>query len=325
MLIEFGVDAATVIVALFLLVWSADQLVEYASNLANKLGVTPFLIGVIIIGFGTSAPELFVSGLASLEGKGNLAIGNALGSNIANLGLVLGTAACITAIPLSLRMIKVEIPMIFASALIAVVLLFDGNLSMLDGVLMATLLLIYLTWSALSNRSHADHLETEGEVEGFYQAKGSSSISKDILWTVASLALLIGSSKLLVHGAVNIATAMGVSELIIGLTIIAIGTSLPELAASIAAVKQKSSSMIVGNIIGSNTFNTLGVLGLTGIVKETQVDAAVLSRDFLLLFALMTLLFIFVLKNRQLARWQGAALLCFYFGYLGYLILTSLN
>jgi len=305
-----------ILVALFFLVWSADQLVKYASSLANKLGVTPFLIGVVIIGFGTSAPELFVSGLASLEGKGNLAIGNALGSNIANIGLVLGTAACITAIPLSLRMIKVEIPMIFVSALIAVGLLYDGKLSLIDGIIMAVLLVTYLVWSAFSNRSGAEQEEIDDD---------SNSLTADILWTIASLVILIGSSKLLVYGAVNIATAMGVSELIIGLTIIAIGTSLPELAASIAAVRQQASSMIVGNIIGSNTFNTLGVLGLTGIVRETQVDAAVLSRDFLILFALMALLFIFVLKNRQLARWQGATLLCCYFGYLSYLIIASIS
>ena len=316
MLIEFGVDLAAVIIALFFLVWSADQLVEYASSLANKLGVTPFLIGVVIIGFGTSAPELFVSGLASLEGKGNLAIGNALGSNIANIGLVLGAAACITAIPLSLRMIRVEIPLIFVSALIAVGLLYDGTLSSLDGVIMTLLLITYLVWSALSNRSNEEQEETDDE---------SSSHGKDIAWTVASLIILIGSSKLLVYGAVNIASAMGVSELMIGLTIVAIGTSLPELAASIAAVRQKSTSMIVGNIIGSNTFNTLGVLGLAGIVRETSVDATVLSRDFIFLFALMALLFIFVLKNRQLARWQGTVLLCCYFAYLGYLIINSLN
>ena len=316
MLIEFGVDMAAVIIALFLLVWSADQLVKYASSLANTLGVTPFLIGVVIIGFGTSAPELFVSGLASFEGKGGLAIGNALGSNIANIGLVLGTAACITAIPLSFRMIKVEIPLIFVSALIAVGLLYDGTLSLLDGTIMSALLITYLTWSAISNRSNEEVEEMSDE---------SSSLGKDIAWTITSLVILIGSSKLLVYGAVNIATAMGVSELMIGLTIIAIGTSLPELAASIAAVRQQSSSMIVGNIIGSNTFNTLGVLGLAGIVRETSVDPLVLSRDFLLLFVLMALLFAFVLKNRQLARWQGAVLICSYFGYLAYLIVDGLN
>ena len=316
MLIEFWVDLAAIIIALFFLVWSADQLVEYASSLANKLGVTPFLIGVVIIGFGTSAPELFVSGLASLEGKGNLAIGNALGSNIANIGLVLGAAACITAIPLSLRMIKVEIPLIFISALIATGLLYDDTLSLLDGGIMTVLLVAYLIWSTLSNRSNEEPEETSEE---------SSSLGKDIAWTIASLVILIGSSKLLVYGAVNIASAMGVSELVIGLTIVAIGTSLPELAASVAAVRQKSTSMIIGNIIGSNTFNTLGVLGLAGIVRETSVDAAVLSRDFILLFALMALLFVFVLKNRQLTRWQGAVLICSYFAYLGYLIISGLN
>lgn len=315
MLIKIGGDLIAISIALFFLIWSADQLVKYASSLANKLGVTPFLIGVVIIGFGTSAPELFVSALASIEGKGNLAIGNALGSNIANIGLVLGVAACISAISLSLRMIKIEIPMIFASALIAIILLYDGTLSRTDGLIMAALLLTYLIWSALSNR------ETDNENE---PVDTTSSLSNDVFWTLGCLIILIGSSKLLVYGAVNIATTMGVSELMIGLTIIAIGTSMPELAASIAAVRQKSSSMIVGNIIGSNTFNTLGVLGLTGLIRETQVDTAVLNRDFVVLFTLMVALLIFVLKNRQLNPWQGAALVCSYLGYLGYLIATSL-
>lgn len=323
MLLEFGTDIIAVIIALVLLVWSADQLVKYASMLASNLGVTPFLIGVIIIGFGTSAPELFVSGLASLEGKGNLAIGNALGSNIANIGLVLGSAALLAAIPLSQRMIKVELPLVFASALIAIALLYDGHLTRLDGLIMSSLLIIYLIWSAVSNRSEG-HDDNHDEAETIEQENSCSTL-KASLWTLVSLALLIGSSKLLVHGAVNIATALGVSELIIGLTIIAIGTSLPELAASVAAVRQKASSMIIGNIIGSNTFNTLGVLGLTGLVRQTTVDASVIQRDFIVLFLLMACLMFFVYKNRQLNRWQGGVLLTAYFAYLAYLLISSLS
>ena len=188
---------------------------------------------------------------------------------------------------------------------------------------MSALLITYLIWSAISNRSEDPSInETTGDT---IEQESNCSTLKASLWTLASLVLLIGSSKLLVHGAVNIATALGVSELIIGLTIIAIGTSLPELAASVAAVRQKASSMIIGNIIGSNTFNTLGVLGLTGLVRQTSVDASVIQRDFIVLFLLMAALLFFVYKNRQLDRWQGGALLTAYFAYLVYLLISSFS
>ncbi|MGH1541143.1 MAG: calcium/sodium antiporter [Arenicella sp.] len=312
MFIDFG----AILIALVLLIWSADQLVRYSSSLAQHLGITPFLIGIIVIGFGTSAPELFVSALASVQGKGNLAIGNALGSNITNIGLVLGCATLISVLTLTQRMIRVDLTTIFATSIIALLLILDATLSRVDGAILMILMVVFLVWSARSNK--ADPLEELDEFDH------TISKAKAGLWTVVSLIILIGSSKLLVTGAVNIAAALGVSELIIGLTIVAIGTSLPELAASIAALRQKEGSMVIGNIIGSNTFNTLGVLGLTGLIRTTQVEPSVMHRDFPVLFIIMTLLLIFVLPKQQLQRWQGGVLLLSYFAYLGYLISQAL-
>ncbi len=307
-------EIIAVVVALILLVVSADLLVKYASTLANTLGVTPFLIGVVIIGFGTSAPEMFVSVLASLEDKGNLAIGNALGSNIANIGLVLGVAGIFGKIIMDKRIVFIEMPIVFGFTALAAVLLFDGVLSLIDGIIMFTVLVAYLIWSATQNKSDAEEIEIDE----------SASTAKSSLFTLLSLALLIGSSKLLVWGAVGIATRYGVSELVIGLTVVAIGTSLPELAASIAAVRQKAGSMVIGNIIGSNSFNILGVLGLTGMVKQTNVDPVTFQRDFPVLFLLMFVLWLFVLRKKLLSTWQAVLLLVAYMAYIINLAMKAL-
>jgi len=307
-------ELIAVAVALIILVLSADLLVKYASSLATSLGVTPFLIGVVIIGFGTSAPEMFVSVLASMEGKGNLAIGNALGSNIANIGLVLGVAGIFGKIAMDRNVINIEMPIVFGFTLLGASLLYDGNLSFIDGLIMFSLLAAYLVWSAIKDKSDAEDIEIDE----------SASTTKSCLLTLVSLILLVASSKLLVWGAVGVATRFGVSELVIGLTIVAIGTSLPELAASIAAVRQKSSDMVIGNIIGSNSFNILGVLGLTGMVNQTAVDQTTFSRDFPVLFILMIVLWLFVLKKRLLTTWQATLLLLTYIGYLAYLGLNAI-
>lgn len=309
-------EVIAVIIALIILIISADLLVKYASSLAAVLGVTPFLIGVVIIGFGTSAPEMFVSVLASLENKGGLAIGNALGSNIANIGLVLGCAGIFGSIVMNQRIVKIELPIVFLFTGIAAAMLYDGNLSRTDGCILFTILIAYLVWSAKQNKSDGASSDIDD---------ANHSIATSTTWTLVSLILLIASSKLLVWGAVGIAIHFGVSELVIGLTIVAIGTSLPELAASIAAVKQKAGSMIIGNIIGSNSFNTLGVLGLAGMVNGTSVDKSVFLRDFPILVGLMLLLWLFVLPKKKLNTWQAAVLLLVYIGYLTYLASQSMQ
>ena len=305
----------SIIIGFILLMWSADRLVEHASIVAKNLGVSTFLVGIIIIGFGTSAPELFVSALASWEGNGNLAIGNALGSNITNIGLVLGSAAFFSSFQISRQTASQEIPLVLLAGIISVMIIYDGLLSRVDGILLFILLSAFLIWSALKPSNEATE-ELPSSLQG-------SNTAKELLWSIACIALLIASSKILVFGAVKIATIFGVSQLIIGLTVIAIGTSLPELAASISAAKQGVHNMIVGNIIGSNIFNTLGVLGMTGLVKSTPIDTAALSRDYPVMFAFTIALLLFAVIQKKLSKFSGFILLIAYLSYLGYLVMQA--
>lgn len=321
MQIELAV--ALVLVGFFLLMWSADVLVDNASELAGKLGISTLLVGIIVVGFGTSAPELFVSAMAALDGKGNLALGNALGSNITNIGMVLGTAALIRAMPIERRTATRDIPIVLISGLLAIGLILDGMLSMFDGFLLLAVLIAYLSWSAKTQSSpQMSGAETDVSVnsEKAHSEKSTLALSA---WVIASIIILMAGSKILVSGAVTIAEYLGVGELIIGLTIVAIGTSLPELAAAIAAARKGVHEMILGNIIGSNVFNTLGVLGLTGALQATEVDTSALWRDFPVMIAFTILMFVFAIIKGRFGRTEGAILLIGYISYIAYLITTS--
>jgi len=321
MQIELAV--ALVLVGFFLLMWSADVLVDNASELAGKIGISTLLVGIIVVGFGTSAPELFVSAMAALDGKGNLALGNALGSNITNIGMVLGAAALIRAMPVERRTATRDIPIVLVTGLIAIGLILDGMLSMLDGFLLLAILIAYLSWSAKTQRSP----QTSGtEVEISVDSEKAHSEKSTLLlsaWVIASIIILMAGSKILVSGAVTIAEYLGVGELIIGLTIVAIGTSLPELAAAIAAARKGVHDMILGNIIGSNVFNTLGVLGLTGALQATEIDTSALWRDFPVMLVFTVLMFIFAITKGRFGRTEGGLLLLGYTLYIAYLIATS--
>jgi cation:H+ antiporter len=302
-----------IITGFILLVWSADQLVEYASRLAINLGVSNLLIGILIIGFGTSAPELFVSALAAWQDKGNLALGNALGSNITNIGLVLGSAACVATLAISKSTARTDIPAVIAVALIAVAVILDGHLSRTDGVILLLVLAGYLIWSVVKERTSDEELPDE---------RSSNSVA--LAWTIASIVILVIASRILVYGSVEVATYLGVSELIIGLTIIAIGTSLPELAAAIAAARKNVHDMIIGNIVGSNIFNTLGVLGITGVVRATEINQAALWRDFPVMLAITLLLLVIALSKQSVSRTSGVILLSCYVSYICYLAYSTL-
>ncbi len=321
MQIELAV--ALVLVGFFLLMWSADVLVDNASELAGKLGISTLLVGIIVVGFGTSAPELFVSAMATLDGKGNLALGNALGSNITNIGMVLGTAALIRLMPVERHTATRDIPIVLISGLLAVGLIFDGMLSMLDGFLLLAVLIAYLSWSAKTQRSPQTS-DTESDIsidsENAHPKKSTLMLS---VWVIGSIIILMAGSKILVSGAVTIAEYLGVGELVIGLTIVAIGTSLPELAAAIAAARKGVHDMILGNIIGSNVFNTLGVLGLTGALQATEIDTSALLRDFPVMLAFTLLMLIFAITKGRFGRTEGAILLIGYISYIAYLITTS--
>lgn len=310
-----------VLLGFALLIWSADVLVDNASEVASKLGVSTFLIGVIIIGFGTSAPELFVSAMAAIENKGNLALGNALGSNITNIGLVLGAAAIVKVMPVERSIATRDIPAVLAAGVISVVLIIDGTLGRLDGVLLLTLLIAYLAYSAKQAvKTDEPSSEFKSEKDENTQEK---SLTKSLLWTIASILVLMLASRILVLGAITIAEFFEVSELIIGLTIVAIGTSLPELAAAIAAARKGVHDMIIGNIIGSNVFNTLGVLGLTGTLRATEVDGGVLIRDFPIMFLFTILMMVVALSKNRFGRIEGGLMVTGYLAYLGFLLFSA--
>lgn len=311
---DLVIAIAFVLAGFLLLMWSADLLVDNASELATNIGISNLLVGIIIVGFGTSAPELFVSAMAAIDNKGNLALGNALGSNITNIGMVLGSAALVRTLSVDRSTAVRDLPLVILVGLLAVALVADGVLSGLDGVILLATLVAYLVWSALSN--------TQQSSDDEFEPSGNSN-SKTLALTIVSIAILMGASELLVRGAVTIASFFGVGELVIGLTIVAIGTSLPELAAAIAAARKGVHDMILGNIIGSNVFNTLGVLGITGAIQVTTIDTSALSRDFpiMLLFTLAMLLF--ALIKGKFGRLEGTILLGGYITYLLYLVVTS--
>ena len=309
---------AAILVGLVILVWSADRFVLGAAATARHLGMSPLLIGMTIVSLGTSAPEIFVSATASLEGSGILAIGNALGSNITNVGLVLGVTALIAPLPIQGKMLKKEIPILLLVTVIAGLVLQDLELSFWDGVVMLVCLVITLFW--LFNETSEQEIGglDEEEVEALEQ----TSTAKSIMWLVIGLIALMISAKLLVWGAVDVARYFGISELIIGLTIVAIGTSLPELAASVASALKGHHDIAIGNIIGSNIFNLLAVLPIPGLIAPLMIDGVVIERDYMTMLGLtIGLIAIIALSFRRgvIPRFTGVILLAAYIAYMALL------
>ncbi|MCU7799323.1 MAG: calcium/sodium antiporter [gamma proteobacterium symbiont of Lucinoma myriamae] len=314
-------NGVAILTGFLLLIWSADRFVIGASGIALNSGVSPLIIGLTIVGFGTSAPEMIVSGVAAYEGTPNLAVGNALGSNITNIALVLGITALVTPLMVHSKILKREYPVMFMIMLIAWALLWDGELSQIDGIILLSgmfALLGFITLIGIKENNQAgspDPLEEEFCEE----IPKDMSTPMAFLWLFTGLLLLLISSRLLVWGAVNIAHTFHVSELVIGLTIIAIGTSLPELAASITSALKGEHEIAIGNIIGSNMFNLLGVLGIPGIMTGAVLDPSVLSRDYPVMIALSVLLFIFAYGFKdegRLNRFEGGILLICYTAYM---------
>lgn len=309
-------EILAVVLGIVFLILSADKFVEGASGVANYFGMPPLLIGMVIVGFGTSAPEMLVSTLASLEGKPALALGNAYGSNISNIGLILGISALIGPISVESKVLKKELPILIFISVLSGFFVYDAYISRLDSLALLFIFLGLMGWSIYEGMQKNEDALSEEIMEEIIADR--LTISKSMLFLLAGLAVLILSSRTLVWGAVGIATRLGVSELIIGLTIVAIGTSLPELASSVAAVRKGQSDIALGNVIGSNLFNTLAVVGLAGVITPFDVASEVLSRDVVAMNAItIALLFLCLLRRRapQLTRLSGSALLCAYFGY----------
>lgn len=313
-----------ILIGLALLVWSADRFVDGASATATHYAVPPLLVGMLIVGFGTSAPEMVVSTMAAQQGNPGLALGNAWGSNIVNIALILGVTALIAPIVVHSMILRKELPILAAVTGLTAYLAWDGQISRLDaGVLLAVFGLL-VTWSiVVGMRSGSDALahETAAELKAH-----AMPMRRALLWLVLGLLVLVGASRLLVWGAVTIAQTLGVSDLVIGLTVLAVGTSLPELASCVAAARKGEHDIALGNVLGSNLFNTLAVVGIAGAIAPIPVEAAVLSRDLPVMVGLTLVLFVMGWSFRgrlgRINRWEALVLLAAYLAYTGWLLST---
>lgn len=304
---------AAIIVGLAVLIWSADKFVNGAVSLARNAGISTMIIGLTVVAFGTSAPEMLVSATAALEGARGLAVGNAIGSNIANIGLVLGITALIAPLPIKPIVMKRELPLLLTVTLLAFITLYDNNLGVWDAIFLLSLMGVSLF---VLTRKGPETPELDAELEEI----PDESTKEALFWCFLGLAALIGSSKLLVWGATGLATWAGISDLIIGLTIVAIGTSLPEMAASIASAIKGHHDIALGNVIGSNLFNLLTVLPLPGLLNPGDIDGGSFLRDygFMLGMTCLVSLFAYLMRSRgQISRGEGGAMVLAYLAYLG--------
>lgn len=300
---------------LILLVLGGEGLVRGSSALAVRFGVTPLLIGLTIVAFGTSSPELVVSLQAALKGNSDISLGNIIGSNIGNIGLILGISALIMPLKVQVQIIRKEIPfMILISVLIAALILTVDSFSFVHGLIFFLMLITYIFFAIKNSKKE---VITEEIIEEYTPQKLNTVLS--IVFIIAGLAGLIFGSDLFVKGAVEVAKIFGISDLVIGLTIVAVGTSLPELVTSVIAAIKKETDIAIGNIVGSNIFNILGILGITGLVKEINLNSITYADlGIFLLFAVIIL----PLSRTKfvLQRWEGALLLTVYAGYVAYLV-----
>lgn len=315
-----------VIAGLIVLVWSADRFVDGASATAKHAGMPTLLIGMLVIGFGTSAPEMVVSALASADGNPGLALGNAYGSNITNIALILGVVALISPIAVHSAVLRRELPVLAVITLLAGYQLYDGQISHADAMVLLAVFVLIMGWSVYQGMTgKADPMV--GDVQA--AAEQPMPLGRAMFWLLFGLVLLVASSRLLVWGAVSIAEGLGVSDLIIGLTVVAVGTSLPELASALAAIRKNEHDLALGNVLGSNLFNTLAVVGIAGAIMPVSAEAAVLYRDWAVMMALTLALFVMAYGFRgvgtgRINRIEGAILLTVYLGYTGYLVSTLL-
>lgn len=313
--------ALSILAGLALLYWGADRMVLGAAATGRNLGISPMVIGLTILGFVTSIPEILVSATAALTGAPFIAIGNAIGSNITNLGLVAGVAALVA--PLSVRSATLRRELIAMTGIscLPVVLFFNDRLDRLDGIILILALLGFLYWIVrLASRTHGqDAIEAEYATEIPRDVRQATAV----LWILAGLILLVAGSNALVWGSENLARSIGISDLVIGLTLVAVGTSLPELAVSVVAARKGEHGLALGNIIGSNAFNMLAVIGVAALIAPADLDPDIL-RIHLPVMLLFTFVFFSMTYNRrdtvQIRRGGGALLLAGFLAYYGYLL-----
>jgi cation:H+ antiporter len=314
-----------IIAGLVLLIWGADRFVHGAAATARNLGIAPLMIGLTVVAFATSAPEILVSVVAALQGEPGLAFGNAIGSNIVNIGLVLGMTAMIRPIRLESATLRREMPALLAVSLLTVSLFLDTFLSRIDGIVMLTGLVIVMVWLARLGLRSADN----DPIAMDYDAEIPTDVSMPmaVVWLIVGLGTLLIGAELLVDGAIGIAKMLGVSEVVIGITIVAFGTSLPELAVSLASALKGEYGLAIGNIVGSNIFNLLAVIGVAATIEPAALAPSVLSLHIFVMVAFTLVLFAMTYDydgKAQLSRLEGLALLIAFIAYDGYVIAQNL-
>ena len=322
-------SVVAVLVGLSFLVWSADKFVDGAVGVAKFMGMSTLLIGMVVVGFGTSAPEMVVSALSAAQHNPELALGNAYGSNIANIALILGFTAVIRPVVVKNIALKRDLPVLLVVTAFSIFLVSNLSVTRMDGIIMLAVFALAMGINVVSEMRQKKSLAAVAVEE---KTSAPASLWKSLFWLLLGLAVLVASSRLLVWGAVEIARALGVSDLLIGLTIVAVGTSLPELASSIVAARKGEDDLAFGNIVGSNLFNTLLVVGIAAVIDPMErVSSSILYRDMPLMSILTVLLFVFGLPVRKvdgvrrgrINRIEGSVFVVIYISYLVYLVLEA--
>jgi cation:H+ antiporter len=312
-----------ILLGLVLLIWSADRFVDGASATAHHFSMPPLLVGMLVMGFGTSAPELVVSVFAAVDGSPSLALGNAWGSNILNTSLILGVTVIVLPIAVRSGVLRKELPILLLATGLSAALVWDGVLTRGDSLLLLAVFAALIVWSIVVVRGQdSDTLAVETETE---LRQGAMPLQRALTWLALGLMVLVVSSRLLVWGAVAIAQTLGVSDAVIGLTVVAIGTSLPELAACITAARKGEDDIALGNVLGSSLFNTLAVVGLAGTIAPMDIEPALLTRDLPVMAGLTVLVFVMGWGFKgpgRINRVEGGLLVLAYLAYTAWLLTT---
>jgi len=312
------IDILYILGGFLLLTFGAEAMVSGAARIATRFGIRPMVVGLTIVALGTSAPEMAVSLAASFSGRGDLAIGNVVGSNIGNIGLALGLAVLIRPLTVQIRLIRLEVPFLIGISLLVYLIAFGGVLPRWFGLILLVILAIYI--ALLVRLSLKERSEVEAEFE--LKEPENNKPFFDFIKIIVGFAALAGGGQVLVEGASGVARAFGVSDLIIGLTVVAIGTSLPEIVTSLVAVWRNHGDIAIGNVLGSNIFNTLAVLGSASAIRPITISNDVLVRDLPVMLVMTLLLFPFLRTGYTLRRWEGVLLLLIYVSYIGTLALN---
>ncbi|MDG6777421.1 calcium/sodium antiporter [Thiomicrorhabdus sp. zzn3] len=316
------------LIGLALLVWSSDVFIDGSVSTAKHLSISPLIIGVVVLGFGTSMPEVLVAIQASLDNSPELAIGNAVGSNIANIGLVLGVTAIIAPIAVKSSLIKREIPVLLAISIGAYLLVIDQRLEFIDGLILLAGLVIAMIWMIRVNKDADPRDPLTSETSQAVDTMSEMPLKKSLILLITGLLILMGSAKMMVWGAVEIAQYFEVSELVIGLTIIAIGTSLPELAAAISAALKNEADLMIGNIVGSNLFNILAVMSVPALLAPTVLESALLNEDFPIMLGFTLAMLVLALSRRggpsMINKFKGVLLFIAFISYIALLYMRSI-